>query len=593
MSFVKEGRPDPDDEEEIIQSLMDSAEEAFGREFTEDEAIVLHAFYEPVAEYFAGQQDDIASVMDSAQIDHAEGQALDFLGNLIGVERREAQAASTEVRFKRDTRPTRDYVIPSGTRVQTDSADSLKFETDDSLLIPFLDSFEDGDISEYAGDTGSFYVEDSISVVSGTGATDGDKFLRSGTAGVLINENDTIDAGSKIVYSQMLDSSSMDGGFLFGVQDADNYYRLTISRADSEVSLEVVENGTVSTTLATTSVTVDDRTQYKAEIDWQLDGSIDIEINDELVGGELATLNASESNPTFTDGGYGFQNNTGADVRWDFVGLTERSVPATATETGDETNSGIDTLTILSSAVNGVNEVTNPIPATGGLDREQDDNYRIRAKEELTTALRATLPALINRLSAIPDTRSVTVIDNDTNSTDVDGRPGHSFEAIVEAPSTAYDEIAETIINTKAAGDTSVGGYTGSGVTRTVELVNGQTKDIDFSVPTSIDIYVDAEIDVTDDYIGDNDVEDDIVQYIGGTLNSGDNVGGDLRAGDTVIYNRVLGEIINTTGVADVSSLNIGTSSSPTGTSNINIADSENAVIDSISNNITLTVNQI
>lgn len=585
MTFVIDGRPNPDSKEVILQALITAAEDAFGREFTPSEVSVVRAFYDPVAELLAQQQEDLAQVLDSAQIDHAEGGALDLLASLIGVSREPARAANVRLQFRHDDPVTRTYNIPGNTRAQTESTDAVRFETDESTTLPLLDDFEENDLSIYTGDDGDFEIQDGV-------AYQQDFALRADAAdSQIIDADRLVEYGSRF-HVRVQGESNTEPAFLFGVEDTDNWYKAVLDTADGEIRLELSEGGSVST-IGTESVSIPTGEWLHLRVDWLPDGEYEIyvEQDDETAVGTLST---SETEPTIIDGGYGFASEDTTGLKYFDMATTSRiSVDASATETGGTTNVGSDTVVVMSQAVPGVDEVTNLNAASGGRDQETDEEFRERAKATLSDSLRSTLPALIARLSNVEETRSVTVIDNDENTADADGRPGHSFEAVVDVDSDFYEEVAETILETKAVGDTSVGGFAGSEVTRDIELVNGQTKEIAFSTPTIVTIYVDVTLTKTNEYAGDDQVRDSIVQYTGGTLDSGGNVDGELEAGDDVIYNQVVEAIMDVRGVHDFSDLQVATSDPPSGTSNITIADTEMANADASDDSIAVTSSDV
>lgn len=566
MTFVENGRPNPDTKEEILTVLILLAEMRFGREFTPDDISVARAFYDPVAEYFAAQQRDLAEVLDASQLDYAEGEALDLLAAQIGVSRLDAQPATTRLQFQHDTPVTRDYTVPAGTGAQTESSDSIKFRSDEATTLQYLDGFEDQDITEYSGDTGSFST-------SSTQAHTGTYSLTSSASATIVDINTDIEVGARF-HTRLYLNTGTTAGFLFGVSTLDDHYRVDIDEGGA-IALSVTEGGT-ETAIDAEAPSIPDTEWLHVRVDWDHNGEFTIVVFDSS-GNEQGRLEATEANPTFETGGIGFYNDGTGAVYFDEVSMSRASVDATADEAGAETNVGRDALTILSSSVPGVDTVTNPVAGENGRDEEEDDDFRERTKQELGDASASTLPSLISNLRGMEQTRSVTVIDNDANSADGDGRPGHSFEPIVDVDSEYYTDVADTIVDTKAVGDTSVGGYAGTSVTRTTELVNGQTKDITFSVPSQVLIRVDVALDKTSEYAGDEQVQDNIVQYIGGELNSGANVSGEIGAGDDVIYYQVLEAIMDVEGVRDVTYLRMGTSQPPAGESNVTIADSETA----------------
>jgi uncharacterized phage protein gp47/JayE len=564
---IVDGTFEPTPKETILQELIASAEEAFDREFNADEVSVLRSFYDPVAEVMAEQQVDIGGVLSASQIDNAEGASLSLLGALIGVQRQRAQPAETRLRFSRDGPTPRSYSIPEGTEAQTDSTDAVVFATDEPGTLAFIDGFEENSLSNYGGDTGSF-------TRSTTQAYEGSYSLEGTATGSIFNL--ISDYGYNTTFSaRHYLTAGADQGVIFGAQDENSYYRATVDESAGSVLVEVIDNSSVIDS-SSTSVTVPTGEWLRSQVNWREDGEIEHVLYDSS-GSELARTTLVEAEPTYVDGGVGFYSGGSNEKYIDNYTMEAVGIPATATEAGLQTNVNPDSAIVLPQPPTGIQSVTNPVPAEGGVDEEDDEPYRERAKRELSEGARATQPALITQINRVNATKSVSVIVNDTDSTDAAGRPAHSFEPVVDVESEFYEDVAEAIIDTKAAGDASVGGYAGSAVSRTIELVNGQEKEIEFSIPTQVQIYVDCDIVKTDTYGGNEAVQDSIVQYVGGTLSTSEDIDGELEVGDDVIYNQVLEAVMNVPGVHDVTNLELGTSSSPTGMSNVTIADAEAA----------------
>lgn len=270
-------------------------------------------------------------------------------------------------------------------------------------------------------------------------------------------------------------------------------------------------------------------------------------------------------------------------------GTTSVTADVESVEGGEEYNTSSNTVVELTNSVEGVEDVTNPSPIDGGKDREPDDELRERAKNQLADGSRASAPALVNMASKIDGVRSVSIFINDTSSdnTGSGGLPDHAFELVIEGGDQAV--IGQELLETKAAGDTSYGGANGTAITVTADLGNGQTHDVNFSRPGEVKIYVDMDISTNDEYAGDNEVRDSIVQYIGGFLSTGGEDPGELRVGDNVIYTQVLAEIQNVEGVVDVPTLYVDTVSGGTNSSNIAISSSDVATSDATDSSITMT----
>jgi len=180
-TFIHNGRPDPDTKSEIKAALIDGAADAFNESLDPETAIALNAFYDPIAEYLESQQQDLADVLDASQIDHADGAALDLLAALIGVSRNIAEPATGTAQFSRSSATPRDYTIPKSTKIQTDESNPISFETTEADTLHLYDDFEDNDITEYQGDTGSFTTQNST-VYDGSYALQGNSSSSSGSS---------------------------------------------------------------------------------------------------------------------------------------------------------------------------------------------------------------------------------------------------------------------------------------------------------------------------------------------------------------------------------------------------------------------------
>lgn len=274
-------------------------------------------------------------------------------------------------------------------------------------------------------------------------------------------------------------------------------------------------------------------------------------------------------------------------------GSTSVTVPIEAVEGGVEHNTGSNTVVVMPDPPAGIEDVTNPADVTGGKDEEPDDELRQRARDELADGSRASAPALINSVRKVDGVTSVSIFVNDSSVdyTNDGGLPDHSFEVVANGGNE--NEIAQEILETKAAGDTSYGGANGTETVATTDLPNGQTHDISFSRPAEIQIYADMSLKVTDEFAGIDAVRDNIVNYVGGLLSSGNEYTGELGVGDDVLYGEVEFAVRGTAGVYDVTNLTIGTSSTPEGTSNINIANSDVAISDATDESMTISTTQI
>lgn len=276
-------------------------------------------------------------------------------------------------------------------------------------------------------------------------------------------------------------------------------------------------------------------------------------------------------------------------------GNTSISAPIGAVDGGTLGNVAPDTITVIRNPLPGVDSVTNPAATDGGTDRENDEDLRARAKSKLTSGATASATAIMTKILAENSVASASIFINDTNTTNADGQPPHSFEIVVDGPETQadYDELAQILLDTKAAGDTSSSGVYGTAKSGSATLINGQEFNISLSEAVSIPIYIAADIQVTEDYASDSRVRDSIVQYIGGVLSSANTADGQLEVGDDVIYGSVEYAIRTIPGVYDISSLTVDTVDPPVGTANIDIALNEKASVNATDGSIAITTTTV
>lgn len=583
-----DGRYDADTKETILDALVADAESqaAFGSDLDPDDLSIIRAHYDPVAERLAELQEDIGVVLDSSQIDHADGTALDLLAAWIGVARNTATKATGRVRFSRDARATQDYTIASGTIAQTDESDPVQFETDSARTLGILDDFNDNDISDYDGDTGDFSA-------STTQVHEGTHSLQASAAsGSFIHTDGTqFGPGSKL-HCRVYPNTDTVPLVTFAVTDADNRYQVRIDTNNGNLELEKVESGSESDIETDTSASIPTGEWLDLEIDWQIGGDISIDLDD-AAGDDISSFTGTDT--TFTGTlGFGFGSGDATSTKYfDEYTMSSVGADATAVDAGTDGNLGAGVLTVMPDSPNGVEEVTNPEGTSGGEDKEADDDFRARAKSELGDGIRGTQKAIIERLEAKSYVHSVSVIENDSSSTDGDGRPAHSFEAVVQTDSDHYDEVAQVILDTKGTGYESAGGFSGTSRTESADLPNGQTKDITFSTPTEVTLNADIDLTKDNTYAGDDQVRDNLVRYTGGTLSAGGSEDGELGVGDDVIYNQVMAAVAGTQGVVDVTNLEIDSTATPTGTSNITISDTEIATADASDDSLDVTSSDV
>lgn len=156
----------------------------------------------------------------------------------------------------------------------------------------------------------------------------------------------------------------------------------------------------------------------------------------------------------------------------------------------------VETLTEIVTPVGGLTSVTNYIEGDLGRDVETDTELRVRRSASLATIGAGTVEAIRARL--LNDVEGVTaafVYDNRTDAVDGDGRPPHSFEAIVEGGTDLA--VAEKIWEVKPAGIAMFRNAGGTGVTQNITDSQGDVQAIKFSRPSDQEIWVEIEYNTT------------------------------------------------------------------------------------------------
>jgi uncharacterized phage protein gp47/JayE len=236
------------------------------------------------------------------------------------------------------------------------------------------------------------------------------------------------------------------------------------------------------------------------------------------------------------------------------AGITPRKVTKRATFQADVTGvirAPASTLNKIITPVSGWDSVYNPLDAVLGRDIETDTSFRVRRKASLSLAGASTLPAIRAALLAINAVTAVVVKENDTDVIDLQGRPPHSFEAIVLGGTDA--QIAEVIWEDKPLGIKTYGSTTYTHLDE-----QNFPRDINFSRPTEIYLHVKIEYTLNSEELFPSGGEAAIAASVLVT-------GKTLSIGDNVIPKRFVGPIYTAVqGIEDLI-VSIATSATPLG----------------------------
>lgn len=165
------------------------------------------------------------------------------------------------------------------------------------------------------------------------------------------------------------------------------------------------------------------------------------------------------------------------------------------------------TLTVIDTPVSGWTGITNPADHfVLGADLESDSALRIRREVELRAQGNAAVEPIRAKVLDVTGVVDCYVFVNDTDLTDGDGVPPHSFEVVVNGGADA--DIRAAIFATKAAGIRSHGTTSG-----TVVDSQGISHTIKFSRPTVLTMYVKITKLADGTYAGDAALKQALVDF--------------------------------------------------------------------------------
>jgi hypothetical protein len=264
-----------------------------------------------------------------------------------------------------------------------------------------------------------------------------------------------------------------------------------------------------------------------------------------------------------TSAGSGGPLTTAADItdntaHWRHVGTGTGAVEVAseAVETGPQVAVSGDISEIV-TPVSGWQGVVNLDDADVGQYTETDEDFRVRGEDELARGGDGTVDSLRTDLLDVADVISVTVFHNPTDTTDADGLPPHSVEALVRGGED--QDIFDALLAHVAAGIQTFGNTDG-----TSEDDEGFDQPISFSRPDEIEIYVDVELTCDADLYpddGDDLVKEALVEF-----------GDGLKCGRDAVSSALIARVFDVPGVLDVTVCDIGIASNPSASTTIAIA---------------------
>ena len=279
--------------------------------------------------------------------------------------------------------------------------------------------------------------------------------------------------GTQIPYGAQISSSS-NSNIVFQCTDSNAVISST-SACDVGITIESVSAGTYTVTIDGTphSYTADG-----SETIAQVLTALGSSITEVVANVENDVLELTESN----------QQNTFAVAISNNLVFERIGSPVTfeCTQEGAITPA-IGDLTDIVTTYAGWDAVSNNVPANTGRLAESDTALRQRWNASLYTRSVGMTDSIASALMTLNGVTSAYVYENDSDTTDEDGRPPHSIEAVVNGGET--DEIGLAIWQKKAAGIDTYGSQSVS-----INDSQGFPHTINFNRPLVVPIYLNITV---------------------------------------------------------------------------------------------------
>lgn len=321
--------------------------------------------------------------------------------------------------------------------------------------------------------------------------------------------------GTQIPYGAQISSSS-NSNIVFQCTDSNAVISST-SACDVDITIESVSAGTYTVTIDGTphSYTADG-----SETIAQVLTALGSSITEVVANVENDVLELTESN----------QQNTFAVAISNNLVFERIGSPVTfeCMTTGAITPA-IGDLTDIVTTYAGWDSVSNNVSANTGRLAESDTALRQRWNASLYTRSVGMTDSIASALMTLNGVTSAYVYENDTDSTDAEGRPPHSIEAVVNGGEA--DEIGLAIWQKKAAGIDTYGSQSVS-----INDSQGFPHTINFNRPLVVPIYLNITVTEYPEEALPPNAQTMIVDAV-------INYGNTLTVGNDVILQRFMGAI--------------------------------------------------
>jgi uncharacterized phage protein gp47/JayE len=143
-------------------------------------------------------------------------------------------------------------------------------------------------------------------------------------------------------------------------------------------------------------------------------------------------------------------------------------------------------VTQLITPISGVTSITNAVEAVQGRETETDDELRTRFIQARSRLGYSRFDAVISRIvQEVAGVVSAAAVENTSDITDSDGLPPHSFEIIVDCPTSIEQAVANKIWDVKPLGINTFGD-----ITKDVTDSQGKVHSISFSKITDVYAWI-------------------------------------------------------------------------------------------------------
>lgn len=242
-------------------------------------------------------------------------------------------------------------------------------------------------------------------------------------------------------------------------------------------------------------------------------------------------------------------------------------------------SAGVGTITGINTPTLGWQTITNTVAATPGAPVETDGALRVRQAGSVALPSKTVIDGIYAAVANVPGVTIIEPYENATSSTDGNGVPAHAISFVVGGGSAT--NIANAIMLKKAPGVVTYGT-----TSVTVNDPNGYPVTINFFVLAYQQIYIDLTIQPLTGYVATTGtlIQNALAQFVNVlspgaaveyfALSGPATLSGDAATGSSGLTQAQLDALKST---YKVTALTVGTTPSPTGTTDVAIPFNEAA----------------